>query len=118
MPLYDVEHITLLTEEQQERLAEGFSDVHSTRIKTLEFLINGVGFGVERVVGVEGELVLRTVRVLGALTTAVDERSIAVPRVGEEERWLTSNVDEFHRLAAAGDENFFEVVHELCSTIR
>jgi hypothetical protein len=35
--------------------------------------------------------------------------------VGEEEQWLASNMDEFRRLAAAGDEDFVELIHELDS---
>ncbi|KAJ9605209.1 hypothetical protein H2200_010599 [Cladophialophora chaetospira] len=66
------------------------------------------------IVGKEGELELRTVWVLGALTTAV-ECGIARPRVGEEEQWLKSNEEEFRRLAAEGDEDFIELIQELDS---
>ncbi|KIW72147.1 hypothetical protein PV04_00366 [Phialophora macrospora] len=159
MPLYDVEHVIPLTEEQQETLAKAFTDAHATRFKTPKFFINvrytdARGQAVfrggrravynrlilrtragdqelrskqlyddhcrelvrvwERVVGKEAERALRTVWVLGALTTAV-ECGIARPRVGEEEQWLASNMVEFRRLAAAGDEDFVELVHELDS---
>jgi phenylpyruvate tautomerase PptA (4-oxalocrotonate tautomerase family) len=40
MPLYDVEHITPLTDDQQETLAKAFTDLHSTRFKTPKFFIN------------------------------------------------------------------------------
>ncbi|OQU94754.1 hypothetical protein CLAIMM_01061 [Cladophialophora immunda] len=68
----------------------------------------------EDIVGTEGELGLRTVWVLGALTTAV-ECGIARPKVGEEDEWLKANVEEFQKLAAAGDEDFVELVQELDS---
>jgi hypothetical protein len=40
MPLYDVEHITPLTDDQQETLAKAFTDLPSTRFKTPKFFIN------------------------------------------------------------------------------
>ncbi|OAP61808.1 hypothetical protein AYL99_04011 [Fonsecaea erecta] len=68
----------------------------------------------EDIVGKEGELGLRTVWVMGALTTAV-ECGIARPKVGEEDEWLKAHMDEFRNLAAAGDEDFKELVQELDS---
>jgi hypothetical protein len=52
---------------------------------------------------------LRTVWVLGALTTAL-EMGIQRPSVGEESEWLLRNYDEFVRLAKAGDEDAQEIV--------
>ncbi|KIX98515.1 uncharacterized protein Z520_05816 [Fonsecaea multimorphosa CBS 102226] len=69
------------------------------------------------IVGKDGKLGLRTVWVLGALTTAV-ECGIARPKVGEEDEWLKANMDEFRKLAAAGDEDFVELIQELDSRSR
>jgi hypothetical protein len=123
MPLYDVEHITPLTDAQQEKLAIAFTDLHSKRFNTPRFFLNvrytdaraqpvfragrkvvynrvvlRTRVGEQRtkdvydehcrdlmrvwgeIIGTEGELGLRTVWVLGALTTAV-ELGIARPRV-------------------------------------
>ncbi|KAJ9498182.1 hypothetical protein H2202_006333 [Exophiala xenobiotica] len=55
---------------------------------------------------------LRTVWVMGALTTAV-ECGIARPGVGEEDKWLEENMDEFKRLAEEGDGDFVDLLHEL-----
>jgi hypothetical protein len=40
MPLYDVEHITPLTEGQQASLAQAFTNLHSKRFSTPKFFIN------------------------------------------------------------------------------
>lgn len=40
MPLYDIEHIIPLTEEQQSSLAIAFTHLHSTRFKTPKFFVN------------------------------------------------------------------------------
>ncbi|KAK5194919.1 hypothetical protein LTR99_009910 [Exophiala xenobiotica] len=55
---------------------------------------------------------LRTVWVMGALTTAV-ECGIARPGVGEEDKWLEENMDEFKRLAEEGDGDFVNLLQEL-----
>jgi hypothetical protein len=55
---------------------------------------------------------LRSVWVLGALTTAL-EMGIMRPAVGEESDWLRCNHDEFVRLAEAGDEDAQEMLHSL-----
>ncbi|KAK5448120.1 hypothetical protein LTS15_009144 [Exophiala xenobiotica] len=55
---------------------------------------------------------LRTVWVMGALTTAV-ECGIARPGVGEEDKWLEENIDEFKRLAKEGDGDFVDLLQEL-----
>jgi len=157
MPLYDVEHVTPLSPDQQSALAIALTDLHSTRFKTPKFFLNvrytdvsnqvvfrgGKRARYNRVVlrtrageqrskemyddhcrdivkawdnfvgqGVGTGSDLRTVWVMGALTTAV-ECGIARPRVGEEEEWLKKNMAEFRRLAAAGDEDFVELVQEL-----
>ena len=52
---------------------------------------------------------LRTVWILGALTTAL-EMGIQRPDVGEEAQWLERNHEEFNRLAEAGDEDMQEIV--------
>lgn len=52
---------------------------------------------------------LRTVWVLGALTTAV-EMGIQRPDVGEESEWLIKNHSAFCQLAEAGDEDMQELV--------
>jgi len=123
MPLYDVEHIVPLTEEQQASLAIAFTNLHSKRFKTPKFFVNvrysdvsaqvvyrgGRKVEYNRVIlrtrvgeqrskdlyddhcrdivkiweehiGSGGREGLRTVWVLGALTTAV-ESGIARPRV-------------------------------------
>lgn len=123
MPLYDVEHVTPLTADQQSALAIAFTDLHSTRFNTPRAFLNvrytdasnqvvfrggkrvsynrvilrtrvgeqrskelydehcrDIVRGWERVVGREGQSGLRTVWVMGALTTAV-ECGIARPRV-------------------------------------
>ncbi|KAK4937821.1 hypothetical protein LTR10_021624 [Elasticomyces elasticus] len=69
----------------------------------------------EDIVGKGGEMGLRTVWVMAALTTAV-ECGIARPRVGDEGKWLQDNMDSFRRLAAQGDEDFVDLVQELDST--
>ena len=38
-------------------------------------------------------------------------------KVGEEEQWLETNLEEFRRLAAQGDEDFVELVRELNSKV-
>lgn len=38
-------------------------------------------------------------------------------QVGEEDEWLKTNMDEFRRLAAEGDEDFIELVQELDSSV-
>ncbi|EXJ81344.1 hypothetical protein A1O3_07634 [Capronia epimyces CBS 606.96] len=63
-------------------------------------------------VGTGPERGLRTVWVLGALTTAV-ECGIARPNVGDEEQWLEANMDHFRKLAASGDADFVELVREI-----
>lgn len=123
MPLYDVEHIIPLTEEQQSSLAIAFTNLHCNRFKTPKFFINvrysdvsaqAVYRGGKKVeynrvilrtrvgeqrskdvydehcrdivatweehIGRGAREGLRTVWVLGALTTAV-ESGIARPRV-------------------------------------
>ncbi|KAK5049459.1 hypothetical protein LTR84_004388 [Exophiala bonariae] len=165
MPLYDVEHITPLTEAQQASLAQAFTNLHSQRFATPKFFINvrytdvsaqavyrggrkveynrvilRTRVGEQRtkdlyddhcrdIVRIWEEQIccegpggggggdgakdgLRTVWVLGALTTAV-ECGIARPRVGEEEEWLKINMEEFRNLARRGDEDFVELVREL-----
>ncbi|KIW98682.1 uncharacterized protein Z519_00343 [Cladophialophora bantiana CBS 173.52] len=158
MPLYDVEHVTPLTPDQQSALAKALTNLHATRFKTPGFFLNvrytdsskqvvfrngrravynrvilrtrsgeqrskelydehcrDIVRVWEEVVGKEGELGLRTVWVMAALTTAV-ECGIARPKVGEEDEWLKANMDEFQKLAAAGDEDFVELVQELDSS--
>ena len=89
----------------------------------------------ERIVGKEGQVGLRTVWVMGALTTAL-EAGIGRPKVrnqsykaqmtwillltvslpvqtGEEDEWLKDNISHFRALAAAGDEDFVELMKEL-----
>jgi hypothetical protein len=55
---------------------------------------------------------LRTVWILGALTTAL-EMGIQRPDVGEEAQWLERNHEEFNRLAEAGDEDMQEIVRSI-----
>lgn len=123
MPLYDVEYVTPLTPDQQERLAKAYTAIHCRRFHTPRFFINvrytdvsaQVVFrgGVRRkynrlilrtragsnrsdemyqehcrelvdawsrIVGSEGGKGLRTVWVMGALTTAL-EVGIGRPKV-------------------------------------
>ncbi|KAI9692808.1 MAG: hypothetical protein M1820_009356, partial [Bogoriella megaspora] len=66
----------------------------------------------EQIVGKEPEKELRTVWVLGALTTAL-EAGFVRPKVGEEKAWLLKHRDEFQRLADAGDEDMQGLMEEL-----
>ncbi|KAK1955855.1 hypothetical protein LY78DRAFT_697507 [Colletotrichum sublineola] len=66
----------------------------------------------EKVVGRDGEQRLRTVWVLGALTTAL-EAGIGRPKTGEEDEWVQANMEQFRELAAAGDEDYIELLREL-----
>jgi hypothetical protein len=71
----------------------------------------------EAVMGLEtqeqklGENGLRTVWVLGALTTAV-ELGVERPMVGEEGEWLQKNRERFEDLAKAGDKDMKALVSE------
>jgi len=169
MPLYDLEHVTPLSDSQQEQLAKAFTAIHTKRFRTPSFFIN-VRFtdvstqkvfrgGVRRlynrailrtrvsenrtdeeyerhcldlieawnriVVGdvsenapthsgtlIKPELTLRTVWVMGALTTAV-ELGIQRPTAGKEIQWLRDNKGEFQRLAEEGDEDMKGLLEEL-----
>ncbi|CAI7633183.1 unnamed protein product [Penicillium bialowiezense] len=66
----------------------------------------------ERIVGNTDDGSLRTVWVMGALTTAL-EAGIARPKTGEEGEWLEANKPHFKELAEAGDEDFTELMKEL-----
>ncbi|KAM0256106.1 hypothetical protein ACHAQJ_005193 [Trichoderma viride] len=66
----------------------------------------------EKVVGTEGELGLRTVWINGTLTQAL-EAGIGRPKTGEEDAWIAENLSHFKELAAAGDEDFIELMKEL-----
>ncbi|KAH0494600.1 hypothetical protein TgHK011_001217 [Trichoderma gracile] len=66
----------------------------------------------ERIAGREGEEGLRTVWVMGALTTAL-EAGIGRPKTGEEAQWIQDKMAQFQALAAAGDEDFVELLHEI-----
>ncbi|KAJ5127588.1 hypothetical protein N7448_008367 [Penicillium atrosanguineum] len=66
----------------------------------------------EQIVGKNAERGLRTVWVMGALTTAL-EAGIARPKTGEEEEWLVANRTTFEKLAEEGDEDFIELLAEL-----
>ncbi|KAJ4300021.1 hypothetical protein N0V90_005270 [Kalmusia sp. IMI 367209] len=55
---------------------------------------------------------LRSVWVMGALTTAV-EMGIQRPAVGQEIEWLRENKSEFERLAGQGDEDMQQLIWEL-----
>ncbi|KAJ9640164.1 uncharacterized protein PV06_10688 [Exophiala oligosperma] len=161
MPLYDVEHVTPLTPDQQATLAQAITDLHARRFKTPKTFINvrytdvsdqvvfrgGKRVSYNRVVvrtrqgerrtkeiyddhardiikAWEGVVVgpgpspgdpsasLRTVWIMGALTTAV-ECGIARPKVGDEDKWVEENMDEFKKLAASGDTDFIDLLHEL-----
>ncbi|PCG88675.1 Tautomerase [Penicillium occitanis (nom. inval.)] len=68
----------------------------------------------ERIVGSHKEEGLRTVWIMGALTTAL-EAGIARPKIGEEEEWLEVNKHHFKTLADGGDEDFIELIKELDS---
>jgi len=57
---------------------------------------------------------LRTVWIMGALTTAV-EMGFQRPAAGEETEWLRSNTDDFERLAEDGDEDMQQLMEELRS---
>jgi phenylpyruvate tautomerase PptA (4-oxalocrotonate tautomerase family) len=161
MPLYDIEHVIPLTEDQMEKLAKAFTAIHCKRFHTPSFFVN-VRFtdvssqkvyrgGISRlynrailrtrtsenrsadtygqhcrdlikawneiVVGSSAETegstqTLRSVWVMGALTTAV-EMGIQRPGVGEEIEWLRENRAEFERLADQGDEDMQLLIEEL-----
>lgn len=55
---------------------------------------------------------LRTVWIMGALTTAV-EMGFQRPAAGQEIEWLRSNKDEFEKLAEEGDEDMQQLMVEL-----
>ncbi|KAH6629588.1 hypothetical protein C7974DRAFT_189389 [Boeremia exigua] len=58
------------------------------------------------------EKTLRTVWIMGALTTAV-EMGFQRPAAGEEIEWLQNNKAEFEKLAAEGDEDMQQLMVEL-----
>ncbi|KAJ5690792.1 hypothetical protein N7462_005184 [Penicillium macrosclerotiorum] len=62
--------------------------------------------------GASAERSLRTVWVMGALTTAL-EAGIARPKTGEEQEWLITNRSTFEELAKQGDEDFIDLLEEL-----
>lgn len=160
MPLYDIEHVIPLTDEQQEALAKAFTSIHCTRFHTPSFFIN-VRFtdvsaqkvyrgGVLRyynrailrtrvsesrtreqygehcrelikawdkivsldIVDSAHDKTLRTVWIMGALTTAV-EMGFQRPAAGEEIEWLRTNKEDFERLAEEGDEDMQQLMEEL-----
>lgn len=55
---------------------------------------------------------LRTVWIMGALTTAV-EIGFQRPAAGEENDWLRTNIEEFERLAREGDSDMQQLMQEL-----
>jgi hypothetical protein len=157
MPLYDIEHVVPLTDEQQSQLAQAFTKIHAHRFQTPSFFINvrftdasqqrvyrgGVLKWYNRailrtraaenrsremygdhckdlirawseIVGGEGNKELRTVWVMGALTTAV-EMGIRRPAAGEEIAWLKEHKTEFQRLADEGDEEMKGLMDELAA---
>lgn len=57
---------------------------------------------------------LRTVWVMGALTTAV-EMGVQRPEAGKEIEWLRENKAEFERLANQGDEDMQYLMEELAT---
>jgi hypothetical protein len=82
----------------------------------------------EGIVGKDGENGLRTVWVLGALTTAVeagferptvrllplpDGRILIQAQAGSEIKWLKEHKDEFQKLADEGDEDFVGLMYEI-----
>lgn len=144
MPLYDIEHVIPLSDDQQEALAKAFTSLHCTRFHTPSFFIN-VCFtdvlsqkvyrgGIVRYynrailrtrvsenrtteqygehcldlmkiwdeiivpasVDSEHDKSLRTVWIMGTLTTAV-EMGFQRPAEGQEIRWLKDNKDEFEK---------------------
>ncbi|KAK1574780.1 uncharacterized protein LY79DRAFT_593117 [Colletotrichum navitas] len=66
----------------------------------------------KRVVGREGEQGLRTVWALEAVTAAL-EAGIGRPKTDEEDEWVQANMVQFQELAAAGDEDYIELLREL-----
>ncbi|UKZ74718.1 hypothetical protein TrVFT333_002388 [Trichoderma virens FT-333] len=66
----------------------------------------------EKIVGTDGEMGLRTVWINGTLTQAL-EAGIGRPKTGEEDTWIEENMPRFKELAAAGDEDFIELMKEL-----
>ncbi|KAJ8116011.1 hypothetical protein OPT61_g2462 [Boeremia exigua] len=58
------------------------------------------------------EKTLRTVWIMGALTTAV-EMGFQRPAVGQEIDWLRSNKESFEELAKQGDEDMQQLMVEL-----
>ncbi|KAJ4989637.1 cis-3-chloroacrylic acid [Stagonosporopsis vannaccii] len=58
------------------------------------------------------EKTLRTVWIMGALTTAV-EMGFQRPAAGQEIEWLRSNKDAFEKLAKEGDEDMQQLMAEL-----
>lgn len=64
------------------------------------------------IVGKDGEQGLRTVWVLGALTTAV-EAGFETPTAGNEITWLKQHKSAFQKLADEGDEDFIGLMNEI-----
>lgn len=162
MPLYDIEHVIPLKNDQQEALAKAFTSIHCARFHTPSFFIN-VRFtdvsgqkvyrgGVLRYynrailrtrvsehrtteqygehcrelmkawddIVIPAELdsefdkTLRTVWIMGALTTAV-EMGFQRPAAGKEIEWLRINKNSFEALAQEGDEDMQQLMFELRS---
>ncbi|KAM0464879.1 hypothetical protein ACHAPV_001870 [Trichoderma viride] len=136
MPLYDVEYVTPLTSEQQEQLAIAFTDLHSKRFNTPRFFINVRYTDVSNQVVFRGgvrrkynRVIIRT-RAGSNRTnetyldhckhiTAEWERLVGkegekgLRTTGEEDQWVQDNIPHFKALAAAGDEDFIEIMREL-----
>ena len=167
MPLYDIEHVTLLTDTEQESLARAFTEIHCQRFHTPSFFVNvrfsdvsnqpvfrgGLRRSYNRVIlrcrvgenrtteiygqhcrdlikawdeilGADSssdatskssgsaDRTLRTVWVMGALTTAL-EMGIQRPQTGGEIRWLREHKPTFQRLAEEGDDEMRGLMEEL-----
>lgn len=61
---------------------------------------------------VPDELELRAIFIVGGLIAA-SEAGVAIPGAGQDAAWARANMGEFEARAAAGDEDFAELVREL-----
>ncbi|RFU31548.1 hypothetical protein B7463_g4791, partial [Scytalidium lignicola] len=118
MPLYNIEHIILLTDEQQLALANALTKAHTDRFHTPTYFINvhftDVNdmkvFHSRRLVKPQNGI--HAVWILGALSAGM-EAGFPRPLVGEEHEWLVKHKAEFQRLADQGNQDFASLIKEL-----
>ncbi|KAI5207459.1 hypothetical protein E4T39_01878 [Aureobasidium subglaciale] len=134
MPAYEVEHISKLTDDQKDQLAEAITKIHSQQFSTPKLFVNyksnrifayvrhgpsrtqsdydAVSNALEEawnkiVPGTE----LRLVMYHGAIVAGM-EAGFNIPPAGEDAAWIKKNWNEFVERAEAGDEHFKDLVEE------